>query len=151
MCCRPRGCSWRMEIWPISPCLPVPPPCPTSLPDFLHRSKTAHSPYLFDPYLMLYILFLYQVRTLRSWFTIKAVVFLRTVMRWSVFSLSLPSWALGFFHISWVGLKLFTRFMALEKCFCFLGFHSWKLWTLHFPHFLWDANNKHVPSSLSSR
>lgn len=104
-----------------------------------------HSPHVFDAYFMLDTLFfLDQVRTLRWWFNIKAVVFLWTVMWRCVLSLSLPSWSLGFFHISWVGLKLFTHFMTLEKCFCILGFHSWMLQTLHFPHFLWDASEKHA-------
>lgn len=33
---RHRGCCWRMAIWLITPCLPTPQPCPTSLLDFPH-------------------------------------------------------------------------------------------------------------------
>lgn len=40
---RHRGCCWRMVVWLILPSPPTPPPCQTSLLDFLHRWATIHS------------------------------------------------------------------------------------------------------------
>lgn len=86
--------------------------------------------------------FLDQVQTFSPWFHFKLEFFLWTAMRFSVFSLSLPFWSLGFFfHVSWVGLKLFTHFMTLGKTSAFSVFIP-ECFRLSVFHIFFETNNK---------